>query len=291
MTMRKSGATRTVLLVLGGLLLGTEMRASDPLPGKVKRGHLVLIGGGEKPPAAMKKFVELAGGPAAPIVVLPTASEDADVIPYYEKLFRTELGCSNVAVLDLKTRKDADRDDFTATLAGAKGIFFAGGDQGRITKALLDSPAGRAVEAAFAGGAVVGGTSAGTACQSALMLTGEGDFKVLRKGAVELARGLGLFPGVIVDQHFVARQRFNRLLTVVLEHPDQLGVGIDEDTALWVRPDGTFEVLGERSVLILDARGAKGTGPAAAGKPPLLGGSGVVLHLLRSGEAFDPKVR
>lgn len=253
----------------------------------VHRGHLVLIGGGDKPPEAMRKFVELAGGPGAPIAVIPTASKESDTGTYYLSLFGKEYGCRRVIVLPIKTRKDAMSAELAQLAGEAKGIFFAGGDQNRVTEALLDTPVGAALAAAFRAGAAVGGTSAGTACQSALMITGEGDFEVVRAGAVELARGLGFFPGVIVDQHFVARQRSNRLLSAILEHPDLLGVGIDEDTAIWVRPGGEFTVIGERSVVVLDAAGAEVRRGAGKAGRELLGVTGLRVHVLLPGETFD----
>ena len=280
--------TVPVFLATGLLAALTVASAAEPVPAGAPKGQLVLIGGGEKPLAAMKKFVELAGGPSAPFVVVPTASEDPDVAAYYTKLFREEHGVKDVVVLPIKTREDAGRADLAAAAGRAKGIFFAGGDQVRITKALLDTPVGKAIDAAFAGGAVVGGTSAGTACQSALMITGEGDFKAVRASVVELTRGLGYFRGVVVDQHFVARQRLNRLLTVVLEHPELVGVGIDEDTAAWVKPDGTFEVLGDRSVVVLDAKGAAPTRTAVDKGSALLGVRDLKLHVLLPGDGYDP---
>ena len=278
----------TALLAAALLAAGPAASAAEPPSADAPKGHLVLIGGGEKPALVMKKFVELSGGPSAPIVVVPTASEDPDIAPYYTKLFREEHGVKDVVVLPIKTREDAGRADLAAAAARAKGIFFAGGDQVRITKALLDTPVGRAIEAAFRGGAAVGGTSAGTACQSALMITGEGDFKAIRASVVELSRGLGFFRGVVVDQHFVARQRLNRLLTVVLEHPDLVGVGIDEDTAAWVKPDGTFEVLGDRSVVVVDAKGAAVTRKAVDKGSALLGARDLKVHVLLPGDGYDP---
>jgi len=119
------------------------------------------------------------------------------------------------------------------------------------------------------------------------MITGEGDFTVIRAGAVELARGLGLLPGVIVDQHFVARQRSNRLLSVILEHPELLGVGVDEDTAIWVTPGGTLEVIGSRSVVVYDAAKATVTRAAAADGKDLLGVRGLRMDVLLPGDRYD----
>jgi cyanophycinase len=269
------------LAIAGSTLLALTALAAPP------KGNLVLIGGGDKPKQAMAKFVELAGGPQAPIVAIPTASEEPDTGAYYVKLFKEEYGCTDVTALEIKTRDDAARPEYVELARKAGGIFFAGGDQSRITRALLDTPVGAAIAEAFDRGAVVGGTSAGTACQSALMITGEGDFKVIRAGAVELVRGLGFFRDVIVDQHFIARQRSNRLISVILEHPDLLGVGVDEDTAIWVRPDNTFTVMGESCVMVLDAKGAKIRRQAVEKGHDLLGVHGLHVNILLPGEAYD----
>jgi cyanophycinase len=155
----------------------------------------------------------------------------------------------------------------------------------------LGTAVGDAVTDAFKRGAVVGGTSAGTACQSPLMVTGDGDFTVIAANSVELWEGLGLFEGVIVDQHHVARRRQNRLISAVLEHPELLGVGIDEATAVWVRPDGTFEVLGDGWVVVYDAsRATIAHAPEnRLGKP--LGVHGMITHVLLPGDVFDVKKR
>ena len=251
------------------------------------RGHLVLIGGGEKPAEAMRKFVELAGGPSALIVAIPTASKEPDTGSYYVKLFKEEHGCTNVVALEIKSKADAMRPDYAEIAGRAGGIFFGGGDQIRITNALLGTPVGRAITDAFARGAVIGGTSAGIACQSDPMITGEGDFKVIRANSVELWHGFGFFRGVIVDQHFIARQRSNRLFSVILEHPDLLGVGVDEDTAVWVRPDNTFQVIGTSCVMVLDAKGAQVTRQPVETSLDRLGVHGMQVHVLLPGEGFD----
>ncbi len=272
---------RAVLAGSLGLLLASGAFAAP------QRGNLVLIGGGEKPPEAMRKFVELAGGLNALIVAIPTASKEPDTGSYYVKLFKEEYGCTDVVALEIKSKADAMRADYAELAARAGGVFFGGGDQIRITNALLDTAVGRAVAGAFARGAAIGGTSAGTACQSDPMITGEGNFKVIAARSVELWRGFGFLPGIVVDQHFIARQRSNRLISVILEHPDLLGVGIDEDTAVWFLPDGTFRVLGARCVMVLDARDAEVTRrPVETGLDPL-GVHGMRVHVLLPGERFD----
>lgn len=273
------------------LLLAVLALPADSGEARTK-GHLVLIGGGDKPEVAMRKFVELAGGKDAPIVAIPTASSEADAASYYEKLFREEYGCTNAVSLDIRKKADAGRADWAALARKARGIFFGGGDQIRITNALLGTPVGDAIAAAFAEGAVVGGTSAGTACQSEKMITGEGDFTQVRTRSVELWRGLGFLPSdVIVDQHFIRRQRENRLLSVILENPELLGVGVDEDTAIWVRPDGTFQVLGKSGVMVLDARGSSLSRQARDTGQDLLGVRDLRLHLLLAGDTYDLRAR
>jgi cyanophycinase len=253
-----------------------------------QKGHLLLIGGGDKPPEVMRTFVELAGGKDAPIVAIPTASSEPDAASYYEKLFREEYGCTNAISLDIRKKADAQRADWAALARKARGIFFGGGDQVRITNALLGTPVGDAIAAAFADGAVVGGTSAGTACQSERMITGEGDFTQIRTRSVELWTGLGFLPPhVVVDQHFIRRQRQNRLFSVILENPGLLGVGVDEDTAIWVRPDGTFQVLGNSGVMVFDARGAVVSRKPRDTGQDLLGVRGLKVHLLLPGDTFD----
>lgn len=267
-------------------LLAAAVGAADDGP----RGHLVLNGGGDKPAEVMEAFVALAGGPDAAIVVFPTASGEPDTPDYYLDLFEDGYGCTDVSVPLVYERNDAIDPELAARVRAAGGIFFAGGDQRRITRALLGTPVGDAVAEAFERGAVVGGTSAGTACQSPLMITGDGDFDVIADDVVELWPGLGLFAGVIVDQHFIARQRQNRLISVVLEHPDLLGVGVDEATAVWVRPDGTFKVLGEGSVMVFDAHESV-IDRATGGDHTNLGVHGLVVHVLLPGEEFDLETR
>ncbi len=269
------------------LVVALLVAAALPVGTADGRGHLVLIGGGDAPPEVMATFVRLAGGPTAPLVVIPTASDDPTTGPEMAAELRDVFGCSDVAVLEVRGCNDAARADWVALAERARGIYFTGGDQTRIITAFADSPLLAAIDRAFAAGATLAGTSAGTACMSRLMITGEGDFSVIRASNVELWLGLGFLPGVIVDQHFVARQRQNRLLAVTLEHPALLGVGVDEGTAIWVRPDLTFSVLGLGTVTVVDATGATVVRPPAPEGDGALGGHGLKLDLLVAGDVYD----
>jgi cyanophycinase len=141
---------------------------------------------------------------------------------------------------------------------------------------LADAPLAEALRARYRAGVVFGGTSAGAAIMSPIMITGNGNFDVLDGRQVETRPGLGLMPGTIVDQHFIARRRQNRLFGLVLRHPDSLGVGVDEDTALLVVDNRYAEVVGTGRVMTVDARARDGA---------------LVLYLLESGRRFDLRKR
>jgi cyanophycinase len=169
----------------------------------------------------------------------------------------------------------AARASFLEELASATGVFFTGGDQARIMDVLADAELLAAVRRRHAAGVVFGGTSAGAAAMSLRMITGEGDFTVIDGDQVTVREGLGLVPGVIVDQHFVKRQRENRLFGLVLKHPEERGVGIEEGTALLVTNGRKAEVVGKGPVLLVDAKG----------KDRLL------VTILRSGQSVDLRKR
>jgi cyanophycinase len=202
------------------------------------------------------------------------------------------------ATADVLVLSRVEAEDSTAIgpLAEATGIWFTGGDQVPLARVLRDTPVLRAMHRRYRTGAVVGGTSAGAAIMGDSMLTGNqrrpdslgyyGDeFPVVAAGTYEVIPGLGFLPGVIVDQHFVARERQNRLLSAVLERPALLGVGIDEGTALEVEPDGSWRVLGRSVVLIYDLRHAR----ASRRRLPLLGGHDIRLQVLVPGEGYAPR--
>jgi cyanophycinase len=256
-----------------------EPETPEPPPPARPAGHLVIVGGGGTPDAVAAKAFELAGGVSARAVVLPQASSRAEA-GEESVAFWKEKGFANIRALDLSDpaadRKAIETADF---------IWFPGGDQVLLMKAIEAAGLGDAIRARYAAGAVVGGTSAGAAVMSPRMIVGgeTADLTVVRGGSVEMAEGLGLLQGTIVDQHFLRRQRFNRLLSAVLERPDLVGIGIDEKTAIVVT--GTsFDVLGESGVLVLDARGREVPG-ADAGAPRA--GDGVRLSLLRAAETYD----
>jgi cyanophycinase len=226
--------------------------------------RLVLVGGGDRPREAMARFVAWAGGSSARILVIAWASAEPE--ESCEAIFEElkphgpgETACGPIATLDAQGKArpldEAGRAAMRAQLRRATGVFFTGGDQSRIMDVLADAALLAALRERYAAGVVFGGTSAGTAIMSPRMITGDGDFTVIDAGKVAVRPGLGLLPGVILDQHFVKRQRQNRLFGLVLGFPRERGVGIDEGTALLVTGDRKAEVVGSGPVVLVDARG------------------------------------
>jgi cyanophycinase len=259
-----------------------------------KRGTLIIVGGGDTPYAIQKRFTELAGGAGkARIAIFQMAStgddEEAEEVLAEFKL----LGAESV-ILNFD-RKQAETEAMDVLLSGFTGYWFLGGDQNLLVASLLGTRALRRIEYRYERGAVVGGTSAGASVMTATMLTGERraasgrineDLNAVSQRTTEVAFGFGLLPGAIVDQHFSRRSRDNRLVSAVLDHPHLLGVGIDEETALIVRPDGRWEVLGNGHVKIYDARRAY----IVNQDEDAVGASGIRMHVLPRGSRFDPRL-
>lgn len=261
------------VLAMAGLFASTTVFAQPPAP----MGHLVVVGGGGVPDVILQRAIALAGGPAAPIVVLPQASELADTGDVAVAMW-TKAGATNVRWLSLKDL-GADRQ----AIDSASLIWFPGGDQNKLTRALEGTSLPEAIRARYAAGAIVGGTSAGAAVMSAVMLTGDADLQSITTGATKTAPGFALWPEVIVDQHFLKRQRHSRLISVVMDHPQLVGVAIDERTAAIVS-GSRVEVLGESSIVIVDAR----TATIEARQSGQLGAARhITLHVLTNGMAFD----
>lgn len=260
------------------------------------KGTLLIVGGGSQPPELVRHFVDLAGGPGkARIAILPMATSDAVATGAEKEAELDSLGADSFVVN--VTRAQADDDSVVRKLSTASGIWFPGGDQSLLVAALQGSAALRAIHSRFNAGAVIGGTSAGAAVMSDSMITGNQfwpgmtvavdspSFSRITRRSIEIVPGLGFVHNAIVDQHFIRRQRENRLFSVVLERPSLLGVGIDEGTALKVTPDGKWTVMGKSSVMILDARHSTVTQSQVGS----LGAVGIRVSLLPAGSTFDPR--
>ena len=258
-----------------------------------QRGWIVPIGGAEEKendPRILKRFVELCGGSDANIVVIPTASQLADTGERYEKLF-TGLGAGEVGVLDFDMRRDTEEKNRLARLDQATGIFFTGGNQLRLSTMLGGTPVAQRIRALNARGVHVGGTSAGASILSEHMIAFGKEGLSPTAGSVRLAPGLGLTNRFIIDQHFSQRDRLGRLMAALAYNPYAVGIGLDEDTAAFIRPDNTVEVEGSGSVTVLDAGNLQFSSMAQAGEHDPVCMLGVTIHVLIAGATFNMQTR
>jgi cyanophycinase len=257
------------------------------------QGTLFIIGGGKRPPEMIKQIVSLAGGEKGHIIIIPNASGAPEEVGEYQKNQFLEAGIGECEALLLDSALVNDVA-ISKKIVAASGIFFSGGDQRRLTKLMNGSKALEAVWECYHNGGLISGTSAGAAVMSEKMITGtelltkEDDepFSSIRENNIELTEGFGFVNEAIIDQHFVARKRHNRLISVVLEHLELIGIGIDEATAIIVNSKRELTVSGEGSVIIYDARKAKNIQADARG---FLSGSEMKLHILTDGMGFNMK--
>ena len=289
--MRKIATFISGIMLAATLSIGPACTSAKQLVPHPK-GHLLIIGGGERTEAIMKRFLALAAGFGQGKVVVFTMATGVPEEVRQETLVEYKgLGVEGIAVYHL-TREEATKSDAAKILDGAGGVFFTGGDQSRLTAVLLDTPILARLHELYEEGCVLGGTSAGAAVMSEVMITGDEKrtknedelWQTIEAENVVRVRGFGFVKNAIIDQHFLIRRRQNRLLSLVFENPTLLGAGIDEATAILVRPDGKWEILGESQVYVVDARKAAVT-KASSNK---LGAHGLALHLLLPGDVFDP---
>ncbi len=256
-------------------------------------GKLLIIGGGlETVPGnpIIKRFYDEVGGCGARVLIIPTAShKPSRSARRYAYVFGT-MGMTPV-VADIRNRDDANEEKAVKMLEKADGVFFTGGDQLRLTSVLGGSMLHEALIDRFREGMVVAGTSAGAAAVPDVMIAyGEAEI-ALRKGSVRLAPGLGFLEDAVVDTHFVERNRIWRLLQVVTENPQIIGLGIAEDTAVVADGGDVWEVIGEYSVVIIDGREIKNTNIPEIEDGEPIGVTGVVIHVLTHGARYDREKR
>lgn len=254
-------------------------------------GHLVIIGGAEdkyNERRILNKFVQLAGGENARVLIVPIASDypefSADV---YTQAFR-KMGLSDVAVLRATSRQEVIDADAESLLEGTTGVFISGGDQMRLASVLGGTRFAQLLEEKVrTTPLVLAGSSAGAAAMSSSMIVRGESVSHPHKNAIRLSPGLGVLNNIIVDQHFTERGRISRLITAVSYNPRQLGLGIDENTAVIVAPDGVLEVTGEGTVTILDGSNITYNDIAEVGEHQPFAVCGAQIHILREGMKYD----
>ena len=259
-----------------------DLNAGDPAP----KGTLVIVGGGGMPQAIMNAFLQASGGKGGVVGIIPTSTSDPDGAL---KEWKEDLDTAGLvfAALDVRAREDSSRPELLDQARRCTGFWFSGGDQSRVGDMIVGTPLQQVIRERYEAGACVGGTSAGAAIMSRVMLTGEDRhgkeaLSEFGPGAYQTREGMGFLPErVIVDQHFLRRGRENRLFSVIMERPDHLGLGVDEATALMVK-DGKAMVLGEGSVMVFDPTGMTLDGASFRN---------LRIHVLRAGQSIDLATR
>ncbi|MCE1189587.1 MAG: cyanophycinase [Ignavibacteria bacterium] len=259
------------------------------------KGHLIIIGGGAIPASITAKFISLAGGAANKIAIIPLASAEPEKGAEAFAVKLRAAGCNNIVVV-IANRGEIDSDSLMAKLNGVTGVFFTGGDQTKLTRALSGTRFLERVKAIYNSGGVIGGTSAGAAIMSKTMITGEelidkdstNAYSSIKKGNICVAEGFGFLDQCIIDQHFIKRRRANRLFSVILDNPEKLGIGIDESTAIWVKPTDEIEVIGNSSVLVIDAAHVTNT---KINTNSIYSAQNIITHILCEGDTYQLKIR
>lgn len=253
---------------------------------------LMAIGGAVtlEDPLILEEFIRRAGDSRANIVVLPQASSLAETDSEYSQALQG-LGAKKVTSLEFRERAKADHQRHLTLLRGATGIFIAGGIQMRLTSLLGGTKVEEELLAAYKRGAVVAGTSAGTAVQSKTMIAYGRRGATPRERIAQFSSGFGFTDKIIFDQHFRQRDRLGRLVYAIVTHPGAFGVGVDENTAAILEDDRHITVCGRNAITIVDGKHMKATNVAEVTGSRPVAVSGLTLHVLTQGCSFDLRSR
>jgi cyanophycinase len=258
-----------------------------------ERGYIIPIGGAEEKlhnPEILDRFVDICGGKKARIAIIPTASELEDTGRNYEKLFR-KLGIRHAKVLQILTREDCHEEEFLGYIEKTDGIFMTGGNQLRLSTTLGGTPVAQLIRRRNASGMHVAGTSAGAAFMPEHMIAGGDEGSTPSPTMVTMAPGLGLTNNFIIDQHFRQRDRLGRLLTALAYNPFAVGIGLDEDTAAFIRPGDDLEVVGSGGITVIDPTNLSYSSMDRARRGDPVSLIDVKLHILIAGGRFDIESR
>lgn len=256
-------------------------------------GRLMAIGGGEDKEnecRILKEFVRLAGGDKARIIVMTTATDSPrETADEYTKIF-TSLGAKEIEAIDISQRADSFKTENIEAIKRATAVFFTGGDQLHITSLMGGTPIQQTIIELYGKNLIVAGTSAGAAMMgNSMIISGDSDENP-RSGCVEMAPGTDLIVGCMIDTHFSQRGRHGRLLAAIAHYPQDIGFGIDENTAMIVDKDH-FEVIGEGAVTVIDGSRMTYTDVPYVENGQSIALADVKIHVLPSGYRFDLKKR
>lgn len=252
------------------------------------KGKLVIIGGGSRPSAMIDRIIQESGIDKSGYgIILPMSSIEPDSAVYYAKKQFIEKGLKNVYGLDF-TKDEKLTKPKIDSIKNAKMVYISGGDQNRFMDIVTGTAIEKAIHQSYNNGNLIAGTSAGAAVMSKKMISGSelkhpeyaSTFRNIESDNIEIKTGLGMLTNVIIDQHFVKRSRYNRLISAVIEHPDMLGIGIDESTAILVI-DNNAEVIGDSQVIVL-----KNSDNSKNVHDDKLGAHGLQLNIYLPGENF-----
>jgi cyanophycinase len=275
--------TSALLLFLTAANVTPQTASTNPVTTGPASGSLVIAGGGRLSDTIIKRFIDLAGGPDAVIVLVPTA-EGSDSYPDSAADFLRSRGAKNVIILHTGSRDTADTEAFTRPLTNATGVWFGGGRQWR----LVDSYGGTRSEMMFRRvlerGGVIGGSSAGATIQGSFLVRGDTRNNQVMMG--DHQEGFGYISNIAIDQHVLARNRQFDMFEVLRAHPGLLGISIDENTAAIVRGD-TLQVIGASYILVYDGNFWSREGSDLKRLPD----SGSRFYMIRQGDRYDLRMR
>jgi len=271
---------------------------------KLVKGTLIPIGGNEDKgyteddynkvdyieEGILSHVVREAGGIDANIVVIPTASSiPVEVGKNYIEAFST-LGCTNVTVLDIRSREDAEKPESIDIIKVANCVMFSGGDQSKIAEKIGGLTIHSILINRFKDekGFVIAGTSAGAMAMAEEMIVGGSASEAFIKGAVKMNKGLGLIPQLTIDTHFIRRGRFGRLTEAIAKHPKLIGIGLAEDTGLIIK-NNIVEVIGSGMVIVFDGRKIKHNNHSILKEDTPMSLTNLKTHILSNGDRFNFK--
>jgi cyanophycinase len=277
----------TQLFLAATTAIASPISVDDITPTFVgpERGHLVIVGGNLQSDSIWQRIISLAGGPDAPIVVVPTAGGE----PIYDANFSSavalrQLGATNVTVLHTYDPAVADTDEFVAPLREAKGVFFGGGRQWRLVDAYAGTKSEAAFQAVLDRGGVISGSSAGASIIGSFLARGDTANNTVLIG--DHTVGFGYLKNAAIDQHVLVRNRHFDMFEITRAYPELLGLAIDEDTALVVHRN-EFEVIGSTYALIYDGGFWSREGSWERELPP----PDSRFYFLRAGDRYDLAAR
>ncbi len=266
------------------MLLAGQL-AAQPLIGPEK-GSLIIVGGGTVGVEIWERFVSLAGGPNANIIIVPTAGDDSAIVKGMstEKTALEKAGVTQISFLHTRDPQVANTEAFVAPLKKATGIWFVGGRQWKLADAYLNTLTQKEFVNVLNRGGVIAGTSAGATIQGSFMVRGDTKGNTIMIG--DHTQGFDFIHHVTIDQHVMRRNRQFDLVDVIKQKPELLGIGIDESTAIVVQRD-TCQVIGASYVAIYDIAQINGQSKGPRGENS---SSGPFYYISR-GQRFDLKER